>query len=438
MDYSRLYPPSGRFLFKTWGGALLTALFFGTPVYSQPANDECVNATVIPSATPFPPFTDSVDTTTATSNPADPPLSCNGSGAQTDGNTVWYQWTPSSDVTVNISTEGSTTNGGALDTAHGVFTGSCPALTEVACVDIGFTDDLVFEATGGETYFIKFGEFLDGVGGGNLEVSVDLPPPPEQFVIESARDGLSAPISSLFSASAAAAFSARAAGAVSPDDREVPMLTRDDGKAESIEINERAPTQSNAATLGIATSKSLSSAGIQSKARSSIDVLQIFDGVENDDNDALVGGLVVPPDTVGDVGRNHYVQMTNIVTEIFDKNGNSVLGPFPNNVFWTGLGGQCENTNSGDPIVIYDEETDRWLVTQFAIGFQFGLCIAVSQTSDPTGAYYQHEFDFTGIGFPDYPKYGFVTDAIGVMANMFVPFQGAGIGVIQSAAITMR
>jgi len=56
--------------------------------------------------------------------PADPSLSCNGNGAQTDGNTVWCQWTPVAYITVNISTVGSTQNGGELDTAHGVFSGS--------------------------------------------------------------------------------------------------------------------------------------------------------------------------------------------------------------------------------------------------------------------------------------------------------------------------
>ena len=30
----------------------------------------------------------------ATSNPADPSLSCNAGGGRTDGNTVWYVWTP--------------------------------------------------------------------------------------------------------------------------------------------------------------------------------------------------------------------------------------------------------------------------------------------------------------------------------------------------------
>ena len=83
-----------------------------------------------------------------------------------------------------------------LDTAHGVFTGTCGNLTQVACVDIGLTDNLVFEASAGVTYYIKVGEFLDGVGGGNLVFTVEPPPPPELLVLESVRNGVSAPIRS--------------------------------------------------------------------------------------------------------------------------------------------------------------------------------------------------------------------------------------------------
>jgi hypothetical protein len=392
------------------------------PAYAQPPNDECAGATVIPGI----PYTDTVDTTTATSNPADPSLGCNGSGAQTDGNTVWYVWTPAEDITINISTDGSTEpDGDPLDTAHGVYTGSCGALTEVACVDIGLTDNLVFEAEGGTTYYLKFGEFLDGVGGGELVVTVDLPPPPELVVLESVRDGLSAPIGALVGALPAA------------------PLTPGEVRVEEVPMFMRGADEASAGLSGLAAGTATYQGPLAAPAApqsvnpgKKVDVLQIFDGGDNDDNAFQAGVLLAPPDTDGDVGLNHYVQMLNVVTTIFDKGGNVVLGPFPNNVFWSGLGGNCDNTNRGDPIVLYDEETDTWLVSQFAFDSfftTFSLCIALSTSGDPTGSYYQHEFDFTGIGFPDYPKYGFVTGAIGVMANLFVPFQGAALGAIDKA-----
>ncbi|MCP4205321.1 MAG: hypothetical protein GY769_25705, partial [bacterium] len=67
-----------------------------------------------------------------------------------------------------------------------------------------------------------------------------------------------------------------------------------------------------------------------------------FQGTDDDDNAALLGFRIVPPDTEGDVGRKYYAQMNNLVFEIFDKtDGSTVLGPLPNNIFFTGTGGVC-------------------------------------------------------------------------------------------------
>jgi hypothetical protein len=404
-------------------GIVIAVLFFCLPAYSQPSNDECATATVVPSI----PFTDSVDTTTADADP--PSLSCNGNGNQTDGNAVWYTWTPSADVTVNISTAGSTLpGGGQLDTAHGVYTGNCGALTEVACVDLGLNDDLIFEAEAGVTYFIKFGEFLNGVGGGNLVVTIDVPPPPEQIILESVRDGISPPIRDVVTA-------APLNRSLSPQDvntEEIPMFMRDEDEQSSV--------WSDKGLQDLIAKRNLfeKSGNVQStNGNNDAKLKQIFEGASNDDNANILGILLAPPDTDGDVGPKHYVQMTNLLTTVFNQKGDVLLGPFANNVFFTGLGGLCETTNRGDPIVLYDEQTNRWLVSQFAFTSSgvppWSLCIAISTSGDPMGSYYQHEFDFSAIGFPDYPKYGFATDAIGMMVNLFSPFQGPGLGAIDKA-----
>ncbi|MEZ4701273.1 MAG: PKD domain-containing protein [Rhodothermales bacterium] len=136
-----------------------------------------------------------------------------------------------------------------------------------------------------------------------------------------------------------------------------------------------------------------------------------FDGSSDDDNSAVLGFRVVPPDTDGDVGPNHYVQWINSVTEIFDKNGNTLLGPVAGNIYFQGLGGDCEADNDGDPIVLYDESADRWLVAQFSVtASPFSMCVAVSTSPDPTGSYNQYEFNF-GTDFPDYPKLGIWGDS---------------------------
>lgn len=61
-----------------------------------------------------------------------------------------------------------------------------------------------------------------------------------------------------------------------------------------------------------------------------------------------------------------------------------------------------------DPIVLYDPLADRWILSQFAFASFFAPpfyeCIAVSQTSDPAGAYFLYAFITPGNNFPDYPK----------------------------------
>ena len=394
-----------------------------------PPNDNCEDATVIPGSAPSPIYNDMVDTRNATLDPDDPLMSCNFPGFGDGNNTVWYEWTPDESGTVNISTflsilpDGS----GELDTVHAMYTGSCGAetLVEFACVDIGFNDDLIVDVEAGTNYKIKVGEYAGGFfnpeGGGDLSLTVKPGTFPIQLTIDSIRHGVSRPIRDIIAEDNAAAISLEGAGNIADRATEIPNMM-----GEEIEKAWNAPAEEFSSGSMVA--------GGRDRVKGSPNVRRVFDGSENDDNAFVLQTLIAPPDTIGDVGKNHYVQMVNLLTEIFDKQGNTVLGPFGTNRFFDGLGGQCEFTNSGDPIVLYDEETNRWFVSQFASGFpQDGLCIAISTSSDPTGSYYQYEFDFTGIAFPDYPKYGFATDSIAVMANLFSPFQGTGLGVIDKA-----
>ena len=64
-----------------------------------------------------------------------------------------------------------------------------------------------------------------------------------------------------------------------------------------------------------------------------------FYGASNNDNLAIAGSMIAPPDTDGQVGPDHYVQMINLLTTIFDKSGNIITGPFTSDAFWDGIGG---------------------------------------------------------------------------------------------------
>ena len=72
-----------------------------------------------------------------------------------------------------------------------------------------------------------------------------------------------------------------------------------------------------------------------------------------------------PPDTNGDVGPNHYIQTVNAAFEIWDKNGTVLQTPRQINTLFTGFGGPCEIHNDGDPVVLYDQQADRWFISQF-------------------------------------------------------------------------
>lgn len=113
---------------------------------------------------------------------------------------------------------------------------------------------------------------------------------------------------------------------------------------------------------------------------------------------------VLPPDIEGAVGVNYYVQQINLSTTIFNKDGTIAVAPFNTNQLWSGFGGSCESDNSGDAIALYDEQAQRWVLSQFAVTTATSVCFAVSTTSDPTGTYYLYELPAQR--FPDYYKLG--------------------------------
>jgi hypothetical protein len=146
-----------------------------------------------------------------------------------------------------------------------------------------------------------------------------------------------------------------------------------------------------------------------------------FDGI------AFTGSM--PPDTVGDVGPNHYIQMVNhpnpdgggtpqfgSAFSIYDKAGTLLAGPTILDTIWVAAGGTgaCAN-GRGDPIVLYDQLADRWLMSEFASGTNT-LCVYVSQTANPVMGGW-NIYAFATPNFPDYPKYAVWPDAYYVTTN---------------------
>jgi hypothetical protein len=130
-------------------------------------------------------------------------------------------------------------------------------------------------------------------------------------------------------------------------------------------------------------------------------------------------GGCLPPDTNGEVGPNHYVQTVNVAFQIWNKSGTSLYGPAQINTIWSGFGGACATNNDGDPVVLYDQLADRWLISQFTASSPYNECIAVSQTGDPTGAWYRYAFQLSTTNFPDYPHLGVWPDGYYMSVNQF-------------------
>ncbi len=164
--------------------------------------------------------------------------------------------------------------------------------------------------------------------------------------------------------------------------------------------------------------------------------LRNFEGVRNEDNFNVFGFRVNPPDPVGDVGPNHYVEMVNLLFAVYDKQGNRLLGPVDTGTLWSNFAVPDCTDSSGDPIVLYDPFMDRWLLTQFTTSGladptkPFWNCVAISTSGDPTGSYYRYAFETANFQFfPDYPKYGVWTDSYVLTTREFGPTVEYGIGV---------
>ncbi len=169
-----------------------------------------------------------------------------------------------------------------------------------------------------------------------------------------------------------------------------------------------------------------------------------FEGVNNVNS-------VYPPDTQGDIGidpatnKKYYIQWVNLSFQIWDVTTPatpvSVYGPAAGNTLWSGAGGICESNNNGDPITLFDHLSNRWVMTQFAFSFpnNFHECIAVSQTADPTGAWYLYDFLISTTKFNDYPHLGVWPDGYYMSINQFgpdpYPYLGAGAVVFERTAM---
>jgi len=168
--------------------------------------------------------------------------------------------------------------------------------------------------------------------------------------------------------------------------------------------------------------------------------IQNFEGVAR--LDVVTGGQAgtgFPPDTNGEVGLNHYILAVNAAYAIYDKATGTQVAAFTENSLFSGgpTGTLCDTDSFGDPVVVYDQLANRWILTNFAfVSFPgpgpFYQCFAVSQTSDPVAGgwfLYAVRIDQGAVPegtLPDYGKFGHWNDGCLYMgANAFGAASGS-------------
>jgi hypothetical protein len=136
-----------------------------------------------------------------------------------------------------------------------------------------------------------------------------------------------------------------------------------------------------------------------------------------------------PPDNDGAAGTTQYVELVNVQLAVYSKTGALILGPQPTNTLWSGFGNDCATHNDGDGTILFDTMAQRWIIQQFTIDTTnnvYNDCVAVSTSSDATGAWNRYSFSYSS--FPDYPKTGVWPDAYYASFNLFDSSGTTGLG----------
>lgn len=142
---------------------------------------------------------------------------------------------------------------------------------------------------------------------------------------------------------------------------------------------------------------------------------------------------VTPPDTHGAIGPHHAMTILNSVVHFQDRDG-FTYNTYPLFTFWNvGYPPVCcpffSLSDVFDPRVVYDPTCNRWMAVAAAnrASASSSILLAVSQTTDPTGAwsYYRIDADASDTVWADFPTIGVSNNWVVLQANMF-DIGGAG------------
>jgi hypothetical protein len=141
-----------------------------------------------------------------------------------------------------------------------------------------------------------------------------------------------------------------------------------------------------------------------------------FDGL----NSAESSCGCYPPDGAIAAGPSHVLGAVNTAFKIWDKSGNLFAG-YPKSLASLFTNPACL-ANISDPFTEYDASTNRFILgaLTYDASFNSSICVAVSQTGDPSAAWYVYGFTVTPAqDLMDFPHATIGASAIYVTANQF-------------------
>lgn len=147
-------------------------------------------------------------------------------------------------------------------------------------------------------------------------------------------------------------------------------------------------------------------------------------------------GSFIPPDTMGAVGPNHFVELINGSYRVYDKfgvnNPNGTRTPLFSsslNAFWSNAGVAPQNF-AFDPRIVYDPFSQRFFAAAVDNSRNANrFLVAVSNSTNPLGGWkaFGIDSDAANQRWADFPTLGLGSDGLFLSANMF-PISNPQIG----------
>ncbi len=128
----------------------------------------------------------------------------------------------------------------------------------------------------------------------------------------------------------------------------------------------------------------------------------------------------IPPDTMGAIGPNAFVEFINGRYRVYSRTG-TVLQSTTLNAFWTNAG--VSTSSSFDPRILYDAASGRWFAAAADNpgNASSRFLVAVSNSSDPTAGWkaFSIKADPLNTRWADFPTLGVNGSGVYLAANMF-------------------